>query len=287
MLRARRGMVETPGMIDIVRCSSKKELMLKRLRNSHDALMLRVCQWFPRAYAVPQRPAPYDDRRMPDGVAIIAALPREIAALVRDASPNGALLSRGVHLYRFEHAVIVAAGMGAVRAAVAVEAALAVGGIATLISTGLVGACGPQLAAGEVVEASVVVDAKTGERFVAAGADCVLATTEAIASVPEKARLAASYGAAIVDMEAATVARLARAHGLRFRAVKAVSDAHDFELVSLARFAGKHGSFRTGAFALHTALRPGTWAKAMQLGRDSNRALAALHVALRAIMLEG
>lgn len=263
--------------------------MRKRLRKAYDALLLQVCQWFLRHPGIEQLLAPYDDKRMSVEVAIIAALPREIAALVRGVAPEADPVRHGVHLYRLDRAVVVAAGMGAARAAIAVEAAMSVGGITTLVSTGLVGACLPQLAAGAVAEASLVVDARTGERFAAAsaGAECVLATSETIASVQEKARLAATYGAAIVDMEAATVARLARAHGLRFRAVKAVSDAHDFEMASLARFAGKHGSFRTGAFALHTALRPQTWSKAMQLGRDSNRALAALHLALRAIMLEG
>jgi nucleoside phosphorylase len=36
---------------------------------------------------------------------------------------------------------------------------------------------------------------------------------DTIASVRQKEQLAARYGAMIVDMEAATVARLARAHG--------------------------------------------------------------------------
>ncbi len=219
-------------------------------------------------------------------VGIIAALPREIAALVRGARADAELLRRGVHLYRIEGAVVVAAGMGAARVAIAVEAARAAADVTTLISAGLAGACMPASRAGDVAEASVVLDAKTGERFAStalAQRDLMLVTTEAIASVREKARLAASYGADLVDMEAATVARLALAHGLGFRAIKGVSDAHDFELASLARFAGKQGSFRTAAFALHTALRPRDWTKAAQLGRDSSRALAALSAALREI----
>ncbi len=191
-------------------------------------------------------------------LAIIAALPREIAA----------------------------AGMGAARAALGVEAALSAAPITVLVSTGLAGACMPGLPAGSVAEARLIVDTRTGERF-ATGADagCVLATTDSIASVEEKSRLAAAYNAAMVDMEAATVARLAAAHGLRIRAIKAISDAHDAELGPLGRFTGRHGSFRTGAFAVHTALRPHTWGRAAKLGRDSSRALAALHDALRAIIL--
>jgi adenosylhomocysteine nucleosidase len=220
-------------------------------------------------------------------IAIIAALPREIAAFVRGVPADAELLKRGIHLYRLERAVVVAAGMGAVRAAVAVEAAFAAAPVKTLISAGLAGSCSVELHAGELAEANVVVDEKTGERFsIQADGKFTLVTTDAIASVREKARFAAAYGASLVDMEAATVARLANAHGVAFRAVKAISDAHDFELASLSRFAGKHGSFRTGAFALHTALRPQQWAKAAKLGRESNRALAKLQLALRAIILE-
>jgi adenosylhomocysteine nucleosidase len=224
---------------------------------------------------------------MPAHVAIIAALPREIAALVRGCKADAGLVRRGVWLYRMDGAVVVAAGMGAERAAVAVEAAMDAGDVGMLISTGLAGGCAPEVAAGMVLEAGVVVDVRTGERFVSdAKAGVTLASTETIASVQEKARLAESYGAVMVDMEAATVARLAQAKGLGFRAIKGVSDAYDFELSSLAKFAGERGSFRTGAFAVHTALRPWTWGKAMELGRGSAKALAGLDEVLKRIMRE-
>jgi adenosylhomocysteine nucleosidase len=221
-------------------------------------------------------------------VAVIAALPREVAGLVGRAKPDAALKREGVFLYRTEQAVVVAAGMGASRVALAFEAAMAAGALAEVVSTGLAGSCSAGVAAGDVVEAGVVVDARTGERLrtSATQESAVLVTADAIASVREKARLRASYGAAMVDMEAATVGRLAQAHGLRFRAIKGISDAHDFELASLSRFADARGQFRTAAFALHTALRPGTWTRAMTLGRESGRALEALHTRLRSVIAE-
>lgn len=206
--------------------------------------------------------------------AIIAALPREVVALVGRLRADQTLVRRGIHLYRLGSAVVVAGGMGAERATLAVAAALEVAPDATLISAGLAGACRPDVRAGEVMEAGVVVDALTGERFAARNdASEVLVTTRTIASVAEKARLAATYGAAMVDMEAAAVARLAQARGLDFRAIKGISDAHDFELQSLAKFSGKFGGFRTGAFALHIALHPREWGKAVTLGRCSQQAL--------------
>jgi adenosylhomocysteine nucleosidase len=219
-------------------------------------------------------------------IAIVAALPREIAALVRGAKADAALVKRWVWLYRVDGAVVVAAGMGAERAAVAVEAALAAGDVGMLISTGLAGGCMPGVAAGSVMEVGCVVDAKTGERFATAdeAAGVTLATAGSIASVQEKVRLMERYGATLVDMEAATVARIAREKGLGFRAIKGVSDAYDFELRSLGKFTGERGSFRTGAFALHTALRPWEWAKAMELGRGSAMALEGLDGVLHRVI---
>jgi adenosylhomocysteine nucleosidase len=223
---------------------------------------------------------------MPAKIVIVAALPREIAALVRGVAPDAGLRARGIYLYRLPDGVAVAAGMGALRATLAVQAALQAAPQAVLISVGLAGACTPELTAGSVAEVALVIDARTGERFSSSAISTgpTLATMDTVAGVQEKARLAATYGAALVDMEAATVARLAVANGLEFRAIKAVSDAHDVELASLAQFTGKQGSFRTAAFALHTALRPQHWPRAIQLGRDSQRALSALTARLRQVL---
>jgi adenosylhomocysteine nucleosidase len=207
--------------------------------------------------------------------------------LVRGVKPDAELLRRGIRLCRVDGAVVAAAGMGAVRATLALEAALRDESVELVVSCGLAGACSPEVAAGSVVEAALAVDAKTGERFACdspGSAQHVLVTSEAIAGVREKLRLRESYGAALVDMEAATVARLAKMRGLRFRAIKGVSDAHDFEMESMSRFADAHGQFRTGAFALHTALRPRSWGAAMRLGRESNRALEKMWVELRAVI---
>ncbi len=222
-------------------------------------------------------------------VAIIAALPHELARLVRGVRRDPAWAKQGVWLYRLEKAVVVAAGMGAERVTVAVEAALTADGVETLLSTGLAGACAPGLAAGTVLEANWVVDAGSGERFAAIGTQAaeggsVLVTTARVAGVQQKTELASRYGAAMVDMEAASVARMAQGLGLGFRAIKGISDESDVELSSLEAFAGDLGTFRTGAFALHTALRPMEWRRAVALGRASARALAGLEARLREVV---
>ena len=221
-------------------------------------------------------------------IAIIAALPREIAGLVRGTEADASLRMQGVWLYRVEGAVVVAGGMGSGRAAVAAETALAAADVRVLISTGLAGGCVAGVEAGSVMEAGVVVDVASGERFVAgSGSEVTLATAGVIASVAEKARLASNFGAALVDMEAAAVARIALARGVGFRAVKGVSDGYEFELSALAKFEGERGSFRTGAFAAYTAVRPWTWGKAIELGRGSAKALEGLEAVLRGVVAEG
>jgi len=215
--------------------------------------------------------------------AIIAALPREVSALVKGWERRE--VARRVLVWTRGRSVVACAGMGAARAALAVEAAMAAAPVTALISAGLAGACDPALHVGDVVRAGVVIDSATGERFEAAGQrEQVVVTGDAVASVREKARLRAAYGAAAVEMEAAAVARIARAHGLEFCAIKAISDEADFEIEGLAQFATRDGQFREAAFALHVAVRPWMWGKVLTLGRNSGRAIDALTEALRALI---
>lgn len=217
--------------------------------------------------------------------AIIAALPREIAGLVRGIRPESQGKQDGIFIYRLESGLAVCAGMGGERVTLAVQAALEHGAVSKLVSTGLAGGCDPAILVGTVIEPRIIVDTLSGVRFLSANSGAVgtLVTTHAVVGVKEKQRLFASYSATIVDMEAATVGRLAEAHGLPFQAIKAVSDGHDFELGSLSRFCSHKGHFRTSAFALHTALRPQIWRKTMRLGAGSQRALQALTEVLKTL----
>jgi len=206
--------------------------------------------------------------------AIIAALPREVKPLVRGWQEHK--LPGRIVAYSNDLAIVVCAGMGPLRAALAVEAALSLKPVTGLLSVGLAGACDPALKVGDIVRAGVVIDARSGERFGDAGSAHTLVSTTAIASVKEKQRLFASYGASAVDMEAATVARLALAHGLMFEAIKTISDEASFELEGLGRFATEDGQFRETAFAAYAAVRPQLWKSVIELGGNSRRALQSL-----------
>jgi adenosylhomocysteine nucleosidase len=206
--------------------------------------------------------------------AIIAALPREVKHLVRGWQEHR--LPGKVVVYSNDLGVVACAGMGAARATLAVQAAMSIKSVTTLLSVGLAGACDPALRVGEVVRAGTVIDTQSGERFSDPEFQQILASTSSIASVVEKRRLFDSYRASAVDMEAATVARMAQAHGFGFRAIKAISDEATFELQELARFATHDGQFREAGFAAYSAVRPQLWSKLFQLAGNSKRAVDAL-----------
>lgn len=230
-------------------------------------------------------------------LAIIAALPRELAPLARDLSATRISNSDGVlvqsaALGGYHGSVLLAtAGMGPERVSLAVAAALAHGPIGTLLSIGFAGACDPLLNPGNIVEASVVIDSRSGERFdtdanFEISSPRILVTSPQVAGSAEKRRLRESYNAAAVDMEAATVARLARAHSIPFGALKAISDEHSVDLTHLSAFADPQGHFRTAAFALHTLLRPQQWRATATLGRNSKSAIATLTSAIHQIIVK-
>ncbi len=207
--------------------------------------------------------------------AVIAALPRELKGLVEGwrqlKSPRP-----GVQLFAREDQIAVTAGIGCARASLAVEAALAAkGGVEHLISFGLAGACDPAQAAGQALWCGSVVDVRSGERFTCREDGPVLATSDRIASVAEKRRLRESYGAALVDMEAASVGRLARAHGLGFSALKAVSDSAASAMDGMGGFVTELGGFRELAYGFHLATRPAKWGAVIALGRASTQGLNA------------
>jgi adenosylhomocysteine nucleosidase len=218
----------------------------------------------------------------------IAALPREIASIVkhREWRADRSLLGRNIHLFEHADAIIACAGMGANRASLALEAALALGPASELVSVGWAGACTSRLTVGDVVYANIVIDTKTGERFFTvreqqnSKGQEILVTVAAPASVQEKQRLAMSYSASAVDMEAAAIARIARVRDLPFNAIKAVSDAHDFDLPGMDRFTTSDGYFREGAFAMHLALHPSLWKPVAALAKGSKLASGNLQTAI-------
>ena len=219
---------------------------------------------------------------MKQRVAIIAALPREIASLVNGWQSDETLAARKIFVYWAEDAIVACAGMGARRVALALEAALAKGPVSEIVSVGWAGGLHAGIQEGSLHVPGLVIDALTGERFGTGEGKAILVTVGAVAGPAEKQRLRETYGADLVDMEAATVARMAQARGIPFRALKAVSDAHDFDMPGMARFSTSDGEFREGAFALHVLLRPAMWSKVARMANMSRVSAVNLCRMLRA-----
>ncbi len=213
-------------------------------------------------------------------IGIVAAMPREIAPLVRSwrhsvlmAAPAAEVL-----VFESERALAACAGMGAEQVTHAAEAVVQ-RGASMLISVGYAGALSAGASCGTVCVPSVIIDAATGERFATGIGSGVLVSVAFVAGASSKKELATRFGGDLVDMEAAAVARHAERRGLPFYAVKAISDTREARLPDLSRFQ-QGGKFRTGAFMRHTALRPWLWPAVARLGRDSARAVQKLNAEL-------
>lgn len=177
--------------------------------------------------------------------------------------------------------------MGAEAARAAFAAAHASRGLDLVLSVGLAGATGGTgLAVGSVSAVTEIVDASTGERFsLGAGERTLrLATVKRTADAAEKRRLFEAYSAMLVDMEAATVARLAAMRSLPMGCFKAVSDAADAVLPKIDPFVDREGQLQTVRFAAHLAVRPHSWRAVASLALGSALASKALAEKLNAFL---
>jgi len=222
-------------------------------------------------------------------IALIAALPGELRPLVGGWEAES---RAGVRLWRFATGdyefVAACAGMGAAAAARAFASARREGAPDLVVSAGWAGALRPELKAGRVCRLAGVIDARTGERFPTdgGGSDGWAVTAAAAAGREEKKRLAAAFDAAVVEMEAAEVARQARSAGVPFRCLKAVSDGWDEDLPDFGKFLNPDGGVRWGGFAAQVLARPWRWPGLMRLGRHSRRAALNLMLELPAFMMK-
>jgi adenosylhomocysteine nucleosidase len=217
-------------------------------------------------------------------IAIVAALEREVRPLVKSWRVREKE-SAGRRSKFFEHddAVLVCAGIGAEAARRAAEAVIAMYAPKIVYSVGFAGALDPNLKIGDIIHPARIVNAGDGSRVEMENGAGVLVSFASIANPEQKARLRDSYAAQAVDMEAAAVARAAEIAGVRFAAVKAISDEVDFEFPSLERFVDSNGEFSELRFAAFAALRPWLWGKVFQIARHSSRASRSLCDALRKI----
>jgi adenosylhomocysteine nucleosidase len=212
-------------------------------------------------------------------VAIIAAFPGELKPLVGNwphSSRNG--IRFWAQRSEEEEWIAACAGAGqsaATRAFAAIEDG---GPIDLVFSVGWVGALREEILPGSVYSAAGVIDVSTGERFNcdAGAGDLWLVTSPKVAGEAEKRRLATAYDAALVDMEAAAIARLAAMRSIPFYCIKGVSDALGENLPDFNRFISPEGQFQTGRLLLFVLCRPWYWPGLVRMGENSNKASQAI-----------
>jgi len=217
----------------------------------------------------------------PVKVAMVAAFEREVRRLTKHWN----VVEREYEGRRFKFfengdAVLVCGGMGTEAARRAAEAAIALYQPELVQSVGFAGGLDPALKVGEIFSPSRVIDARDGSSVETRTGAGVLVSTAAVAGVEQKRKLAESYGAQAVDMEAAAVARGAQARNVRFMAVKAISDECNFAMPAMDRFVDREGKFRSGRFAIYAALRPWVWRRVIQLAMNSAKASKTLSAEL-------
>jgi adenosylhomocysteine nucleosidase len=208
-------------------------------------------------------------------VAIISAFPGELKPFVQ-GWPHST--RSGIHFWaqrnEEEEWIATCAGAGH-SAATRAFAALEDGGPIDLVfSIGWAGALRANVPAGSAHNVAGVIDIRTGERFRcdAGAGDLWLATSDRVADEEEKRRLAATYNASLVDMEAAAIGRLAAMRGIPFYAIKAVSDPLNAKLPDFNRFLTPSGQLQTAKLILHVLPRPWHWPALIQMGENSNKA---------------
>jgi adenosylhomocysteine nucleosidase len=207
--------------------------------------------------------------------AIIAALPGELKPLVHGWPQS---TRNQVHFWaqrnQEEEWIAACAGAGqdaATRAFAAIEAG---GPIDLVFSIGWAGALHADIAPGTAHNVAGVLDVRTGERFRcdAGAGDLWLATSPTVANEAEKRRLTSADQAALVDMEAAAIARLAAMRGIPFYCIKGVSDGLTDHLPDFNRFISPQGRFHLARFTLFAILRPWYWPALLRMGENSKQA---------------
>jgi len=164
-------------------------------------------------------------------VGVIAAMAGELKPLVEGWKPlrvrQGAVAWQGT-IDGFL-CIAVCAGMGKLAAERACAIAAEGGPLDALVSVGWAGALSCGMQPGSAYVLNEVVDGETGGVFPTnspprerEAPPLKLVTIDHVAHVAEKRSLGTQYQAVLVDMEAATVARVARSQGIPFYCLKAV-----------------------------------------------------------------
>jgi adenosylhomocysteine nucleosidase len=226
-------------------------------------------------------------------VGVIAAMAGELKPLVQGWKPlrarQGAVAWQGT--IDGSLCIAVCAGMGKLAAERACAIAAEGGPLDALVSVGWAGALSCGMQPGSAYVLNEVVDRETGEEFPTNSPPrerdappLKLVTIDHVAHVAEKRSLGTQYQAVLVDMEAATVARVARLQGIPFYCLKAVSDVASEILPDFSRYTDNHGQLQLAALLAHVAVRPRYWPGLARVGKNGRSGAVAIAAALGPLM---
>jgi adenosylhomocysteine nucleosidase len=219
---------------------------------------------------------------------VIAAFPGELRPLIRGWRPVPQQVAWQGRIGQTD-CVAVAGGMGRDAAARACSIAQQLAELDALVSLGWAGALSCGMHPGRAYPVAEVIDPATGERFSAnqpgaAGLPLRLVTIDHVAQAQEKRALAEKYQAVLVDMEAATVARLAGQKSLAFYCLKAVTDAATDMLPDFSRYGDAQGRLRMPVLLAHLAIEPRYWRSVARMSKNSKTGAEAVAEALRELV---
>lgn len=208
-------------------------------------------------------------------IAIIAALPGELKPLVRGWQQR----RRNLWVGRLgvNDAVAIAGGIGSGAAKRAANQVFEEAHPDAVISYGWAGALTCAVKPPTACAISEVIEAASTSHYPTKNAGGYrLITLDRVARADEKRGLAEKFQSVLVDMEAATVARMAVAHGIPFYCFKGVSDGYTDQVPDFSRFIDDSGELRIAALLAHAAMRPKYWPSMWRLGKNSSAAAATL-----------
>src|SRR6266478_466767 len=180
-------------------------------------------------------------------LAIIAADAVEVSPLVRSWHHSQTTAQRHtVEIFEIDHVVVGFAGMGPVPARIAADTVYkhCDGKVSGFLSVGYAGALSPALKVADVVEPKKIICAADDTEIINSSGAGTLVSAGAVAGSADKKMFAQNHKADAVDMEAYSVADVARIYGVPFRAIKVISDEFNFPMPPMGRFIDDRGGFR-------------------------------------------
>ncbi len=235
---------------------------------------------------MPEETASPNDTAHAD-IGIVCALAIELGAFLERCNrvkkyKGGEFVFRGGR-YDEIRIAIVETGLGFARARRATQAMLDAHTPLWVLSTGFSGALRPEMKIGHIVMADSIVDTHGQELKVDLKMPAdpeqglhvgrLVNTDEIVQTVAEKQRLSQEFDAVAVDMESLAVAQICQERGIRFLAVRVISDDLSADLPDEVRTViGTSGSARLGAALGAMWKRPGSIKEMWQLRETAHKA---------------